>query len=159
MRRPHCLGWSSGPASLMPEQHPCKHESRPHHLVFANESYGQRRPDFRRSRRSLRQSNTTLMALQRVWTLFVRNCGHFSRFWRGKGGHRAKTAIDVGHLGERSYRRIKTFPTKRFTPARHAGGHWFKSSTAHFHNSQPEQGFHQSISKRRICGDLLGLTR
>ena len=70
------------------------------------------------------------MASQRVWTLFVRNCGHFSRFWPGKGGHRAKTAIDVGHLGERSYRRIKNRLAKRFTPARHAGGHWFKSSTA-----------------------------
>ncbi len=70
------------------------------------------------------------MASQRVQTLFVRNCGHFSRFWPGKGGLRAKTAIDVGHLGERSYRRIRTFSAKRFTPARHAGGHWFKSSTA-----------------------------
>jgi hypothetical protein len=70
------------------------------------------------------------MAPQRVRTLFGRNCGHFSRFRRCKGGHCAKTAIDIGHLGERSYRRIESFLEKRFTPARHAGGHWFKSSTA-----------------------------
>jgi hypothetical protein len=64
------------------------------------------------------------------WTLFDRNGGHFSRFRRHKGVLHAKTAIDVRHLGERSYRQIITSSAKRFYPARHAVGHWFKSSTA-----------------------------